>query len=74
MTSLDLLGWAATAVFAGSYFCKSPDMLRKVQAGAAVMWIAYGLTLHAMPVVVSNAAVLTIALFSLRGRREAPAQ
>lgn len=74
MNNLDLLGWVATAVFASSYFCKSPDMLRKVQAGAALMWIGYGMTLHALPVVVSNAVVLTIALFSLRASRGAPAQ
>jgi hypothetical protein len=74
MNNLEWVGWIATAVFASSYFCKSPGMLRKVQAGAALMWIAYGMTLHALPVVVSNAVVLTIALFSLRASREAPAQ
>jgi len=43
-----------------------------IQAGAALVWIAYGLLLGAAPVVGANAAVAAIALLSLRrsGSRE----
>ena len=40
MSSLrELVGWAATGVFAGSYLCREPQTLRKVQAFAAILWI-----------------------------------
>ncbi|MGO9269729.1 MAG: hypothetical protein ACLQOO_05645 [Terriglobia bacterium] len=39
----DGLGWAATAVFAVSYFFKQPARLRLAQALAATLWIVYGL-------------------------------
>ena len=58
----DYLGWVATAVFASSYLFKRPAALRAAQAAAALLWILYGLLLGAMPVVVSNAAVFTIAV------------
>ena len=70
---LDLLGWLATAVFAGSYFCKQPASLRRVQALAAVMWIGYGVGIGALPVIVANLIVGVLALYSawrLRGRPE----
>ena len=37
--------WAglATAVFVGSYFCKRPEVLPRVQMVGALMWVAYGL-------------------------------
>jgi hypothetical protein len=54
---LDLIGWAATAVFASSYFFSSPGRLRWVQASAAVMWVIYGVMLGAKPVVVANLIV-----------------
>ena len=64
MNALDWVGYAATGVFAASYFCKNPATLRKVQAVAASMWIIYGVFIHAMPVVVANLVVLTMALAS----------
>ncbi|MEO8075126.1 MAG: lactate dehydrogenase [Acidobacteriota bacterium] len=70
------LGWAATAVFVGSYFCRRADVLRAVQMAGALMWVAYGLLIGASPVVVANllvvgAAAWTAARPSLdAGRRE----
>jgi hypothetical protein len=64
---LSWIGWVATAVFAASYLCKQPAMLRRVQAAAAVLWVVYGVLLHAMPVVVANVIVASLALYSSFG-------
>jgi hypothetical protein len=62
------VGWVATATFATSYFCRKPAALRRVQALAALLWIGYGLLIHAMPVIVSNLVVAAVAAASsLRG-------
>lgn len=66
----DAFGWAATAVFCGSYFCKSVNTLRVVQAGAAALWIVYGVAVHSTPVIVANVIVVVVALgVSLRAAR-----
>jgi hypothetical protein len=56
--AVELLGWAATAVFVGSYFFKRPELLVRVQMAGAVMWVAYGLLMRAPPVVVANLLVM----------------
>ena len=61
---LDWIGWVATALFAGSYFFKQPMALRKVQALAALLWVVYGLTIHALPVVAANVVVAAVAVGS----------
>lgn len=61
---LSWIGWVATACFGFSYFCKKPATLRLIQAGAALLWISYGLLIHAMPVVVANVIVALAALYS----------
>jgi len=60
----DLFGWAATAIFAASYFCREPRTLRLVQAVAALLWLTYGIALHARPVIVANVIVMILALWS----------
>ncbi len=65
---LSWIGWVATAVFAGSYFCRRPETLRRVQAAAAVLWVVYGVLLHAAPVIVANLIVTVMALGSSFGR------
>lgn len=54
---VEYLGWAATAVFVGSYFCKRADVLKRVQMLGALMWAAYGFLIEASPVVVANLLV-----------------
>ena len=54
---LDALGWTATGVFSVSYLFRQPGVLRKIQAAAAVLWIAYGIAIHSAPVVVANLIV-----------------
>ena len=61
---LTWIGWVATAVFAGSYLCKDPAALRRVQAAAAVLWVVYGWLIGALPVVVANLIVAGVALWS----------
>jgi Bacterial inner membrane protein len=64
MRSLDWIGWIATAVFSCSYFVRSSAMLRRIQAFAALMWVAYGFLIGAMPVVVANVIVAAAAAYS----------
>jgi hypothetical protein len=61
---LSWIGWVATACFGLSYFFKKPATLRLIQAGAAILWISYGLLIHALPVVVANVIVALAALYS----------
>jgi hypothetical protein len=68
---LDALGWLATAVFSCSYFCRGSQTLRWIQAGAALIWIVYGLLLHATPVIAANVIVAVAALgSSVAGRSQ----
>jgi hypothetical protein len=61
---MDYLGWAATAVFVSSYFCARATALRRMQMIGALMWIAYGLLMHAAPVIVANLLVLCAAAWT----------
>jgi hypothetical protein len=63
----DWIGWIATATFLASYACKDPNRLRLVQAGAAVLWVVYGTLLHAVPIIVANLLVMSVALYSAVG-------
>ena len=66
----DTIGWFATALFASSYFAKSRRHLLVLQIAAAFAWIAYGMLLGALPVIVANSVVATAATFTvLRARR-----
>ena len=71
---LEWIGWIATALFASSYFFKQPAVLRKVQAGAAMLWVIYGLIIHAFPVVVANVVVAAVALYSTWARPRSEAR
>lgn len=60
----DWIGWLATALFTSSYFCKQQVTLRRVQALAAVAWAVYGAMIHALPVIVANVIVSSVAVWS----------
>jgi len=62
--TVDWIGWIATAIFAGSYRCKDPMMLRRVQALAACLWAVYGAVIGATPVLVANLMVAGFAGWS----------
>ena len=62
---VEYLGWLATAVFVGSYLCKGPDALKRVQMIGALMWVVYGLLIRATPVVAANLLVFAAAGWAL---------
>ena len=64
---IESLGWTATAVFVGSYFCRQAWMLRRVQMAGALLWIVYGAFIGAVPVIAANLLVLGAAAWT--GRR-----
>jgi hypothetical protein len=66
VSGTDLIGWAATVLFAASYFCREPRRLRLTQAAAALLWLGYGIALRAVPVIVANVIVASLALWSMR--------
>ena len=70
MTMVDYLGWTATAVFVSSYFYNGATGLRRTQMVGSVLWMMYGLVMHAAPVVVANLLVFSAAAWT--GRRSAP--
>jgi len=65
------LGWVATAVFVGSYFCARAEHLRRVQMAGAVLWVLYGVVIGAAPVVAANVLVLGAAAWTARRQRTA---
>ncbi|MHB8475868.1 MAG: hypothetical protein ACYDBZ_06235 [Steroidobacteraceae bacterium] len=67
-----LLGWAATAVFFGSYFFSRPSLLRGVQMVGASLWVTYGVLINAWPVIVANVLVLSAAAWTTFRRKSAP--
>ena len=52
--AIEYLGWGATAVFVGSYFCLRPSLLRGVQMAGALLWVIYGVLINASPVIVAE--------------------
>ena len=58
------LGWAATGIFVASYFFASPSRLRAFQMLGALLWIIYGLLIHALPVIVANVLVFAAAAWT----------
>jgi hypothetical protein len=69
MTIVDYLGWTATAVFVSSYFYSRATALRRTQMAGSILWILYGVVMHAAPVVVANLLVFGAAAWT--GRRSA---
>ncbi len=66
----DWVGWAATALFAASYFFQDSIRIRRVQAAAAAVWAAYGFFIHSLPVIASNLIVISMALATARRQRD----
>ena len=62
---IEYLGWVATAVFVGSYWCRRPETLKRVQMIGALLWVVYGVVIQAIPVVAANLLVFTVAGWTL---------
>jgi len=60
----ETIGWVATVLTAGSYFTRRQALLRRTQAGAAMLWLVYGAFIHSMPVMTANVIVGGVALWS----------
>jgi len=69
---IDALGWVATAMFVSSYFFKRPALLRAAQMSGAALWIVYGVSIGAMPVIVANVLVFSAAAWTMLRDRPAP--
>lgn len=70
---VEYLGWTATAVFVGSYFCSRASLLRGVQMAGAVLWILYGVLIKASPVIVANGLVFSAAAWTIFRRESSTA-
>jgi hypothetical protein len=62
--AIEFLGWSATAVFVASYFFRRPSHLRGAQMIGALLWLAYGLMIHASPVIFANILVFAAAAWT----------
>jgi hypothetical protein len=58
------LGWMATGIFVASYFFRRPSLLRGVQMLGALLWVVYGVLIHASPVIVANLLVFSAAAWT----------
>jgi hypothetical protein len=67
---VESLGWAATAVFVGSYLCTRAAALKRVQMLGALLWVAYGLLIEAAPVIAANLLVSGAAAWALARERD----
>lgn len=61
---IEWLGWLATAVFVGSYFCPKVAVLRTLQMAGAMLWVIYGIMIDALPVVAANLLVFSAAAWT----------
>jgi hypothetical protein len=61
----EALGWVATAVFVGSYFCRQNVLLRAVQMLGSALWVIYGILIAAKPVIAANVLVFAAAGWTL---------
>jgi hypothetical protein len=69
---INFLGWAATAVFVGSYFFARPSLLRGAQMFGALLWVTYGVLIKAPPVIVANVLVFSAAAWTTLRRASTP--
>jgi hypothetical protein len=61
---IEVLGWAATGVFVASYFFAKASRLRGFQMLGALLWMAYGVLIGALPVIIANLLVFAAAAWT----------
>lgn len=69
---IESIGWLATAVVVASFFFADQTMLRKVQIFGASLWLAYGIAIGSLPVIVANVLVVTAATLTTIRRNRRP--
>ncbi len=62
----------ATGIFVASYFFTRPSLLRGVQMLGALLWVLYGVLIHASPVIVANVLVFSAAAWTAIRRSSPP--
>lgn len=62
----------ATGIFVASYFFTRPSLLRGVQMLGALIWVLYGVLIHASPVIVANVLVFSAAAWTAIRRSSPP--
>ncbi len=62
--AIECIGWSATAVFVASYFFDRQSLLRRVQMIGALLWMTYGILIHATPVIFANILVFAAAAWT----------
>lgn len=72
MLFIESIGWLATAVVVTSFFFADPTALRKVQILGASLWLAYGVAIDSLPVIVANVLVVTAATLTAVRRNRRP--
>ena len=68
VSTSQMVGWVATAVFVGSYFFARPAPLRAMQMLGSVLWIVYGVLINATPVIAANILVFAAAAWTFFAR------
>jgi hypothetical protein len=61
----DLLGYIASGLVALSMLFSSSTVLRIINSGGAALFVIYGLSLPAIPVVITNGFILIVNLIHL---------
>lgn len=69
---IESVGWLATAVVVASFFFADQIVLRKVQIVGASLWLAYGIAIGSLPVIVANVLVVTAATLTTIRRNRRP--
>jgi hypothetical protein len=64
--AVEVLGWAATATFVGSYLAKRAETLVRVQIAGALLWVVYGVLVRSGPVIAANVLVVAAAAWKAR--------
>jgi hypothetical protein len=63
---VEAVGWVATGVFVASYLFKRAEWLVRTQIAGALIWVGYGVLVHATPVIAANLLVVGAAAWKAR--------
>ena len=68
------LGYAASAAVLISFLMKSIRILRTINTIGCLLFIAYGIFITSIPVIITNTAIVIINLYYLLKTKEIPAE
>ena len=67
---VELIGYIASALVLISFFMKNIRTLRLVNCFGCSFFIAYGILLESIPIIITNVAILSVNLFYLFIKKE----